>query len=144
MSKVHNPAVGANSEPKSIDQVIQDREKSKGQEVNISDGLVEKYNVDIFNGTNSNISADEYSAHLFYENANLENNITQDTTKALFDDNTSYSQSNITQPSTAYFLLITWIVMCSLICVLIIKIIEKRKRRAKKNRNNIQVKTLYS
>lgn len=144
MSKTKVTSSSVDSEQKSIDQVIQNREKSKGEEVKISDGLVEKYKVDIFNGTNSDIGAEKYSAHLFYENATLDDNLSQDKTKELFGDDTRYSQSNVTHTTTRYLLIVTWIVMCLLICVLIIKLLEKRKRRAKKNRNHIQVKTLYS
>lgn len=128
----------------SIDDIIDNREKNKGEEVEISDGLIAKYDVNIFDGSSSDLSADKYSAHLFYEKATVDDSLSQNQTAGIFGIDTSYSQSNVTANTRDYAFIVLWIAMCLVICALILKIIEKRKERAKKNRNRIQVQTLYS
>lgn len=134
----------ADKQMKDIDEVIDARAKNQGNEISISEGLVAKYDVKIFDGENSKVGADVNSAQLFYENAILDDEVSQAETTDIFGSETKYNQSNITEGASSYMLIAMWIVMWIVICVLVIKILEKRKQRAKKNRNQVQVQSLYS
>lgn len=129
---------------KSLDDVINEYHNGKNNQLEISDGLIEKYNLDIFEGSNSDISSDQYLQDIFYQDATLSKSAVGDEVVTIFGSSTSYNQSNVTSIKGDYILVGLWIILCLITSVLIANIMKKRRRRAKKNRNKIRVQKLYN
>lgn len=133
----------SNNPLNSLDQVLDQRNANKNQEVEISDSLIQEYNLDLFNEQNTDIGVADYATHLFYDNANLDSNLSQTQTENLFSEDLDYHQSNITSANMSRVFIGIWIVLILVICTLITKIIRRRKEYAKKNRNRVQTAQLY-
>lgn len=132
------------SKLKSLDDVINEYHNEKNNQLEISDGLIEKYNLDIFEGSNANISSDQYLEDIFYQDATLNKSTVGNEVVTIFGSSTEYNQSNVTSIKADYIIVILWFVLCVISSILISKVMKKRRRRAKKNRNKVRVQKLYN
>lgn len=128
---------------KSIDEQLNARDAAKNKDVTITDNLQDKYDVSIFDGNNSKVGVTVDVTQLFYESVNMENSITKDSTKNLFDETTKYHQQILHDSLTTYSFIILWIILCFIICVLI-RMIQKRGRNAKENNNKAERYQIYN
>lgn len=129
---------------KSLDDVINGYHNGKNNQLEISDGLIEKYNLDIFKESNSDISSDQYLEDIFYQDATLSKSMIGNEVVTIFDSSTEYNQSNIISIKADYIVVVLWFVLCVISSILISKVMKKRRWRAKKNRNKIRVQKLYN
>lgn len=132
----------ADSSLKSVDQLLDQREANENQEVEISDSLMQQYNLELFGEEESKVGVADYATQLFYENTNLDSNVSLNQTTDLFTSDLSYHQSNVSGESRATVLVVIWLLLTVIISMMIMKII-RRRRYAKKNRNRIQTAQLY-
>lgn len=132
----------ANEQIKTIDQQLAKRQTDENQKVELSDSLIEKYNLDIFNGDNAKVGVADDATQLFYDNAKLDAQLTQSQTADLFDQSTSYHQAIETTYSNSTQFWIILIIFCFIISKLILKI-RKRGSYASKNRTKVQKPKLY-